>query len=54
MKMQADPLLMAEVHTTPLMIEGTTETCERWNAITNGDCCAVPVEVLRAGSSDGL
>lgn len=45
---------MAEVHTTALIIEGNTETPERVKAMTNGDCCAVPVEMLREGSLDGL
>jgi hypothetical protein len=54
MKTQAEALLMADVHTTTLMIDGRTETPERVKAMTKGDCCAVPVETLRAGSSDGL
>lgn len=54
MKMQADPLLIAEVHTTALMMDGTTETPDRWKAMTNGDCEAVPVETPRAGSLYGL
>jgi hypothetical protein len=54
MKTQAEALLMADVQTTTLMIDGRMETPERVKAITNGDCCAVPVETLRAGSLDGL
>lgn len=38
MKTQADPLLMADVQTTALIIEGKTETPERLKAMTNGDC----------------
>lgn len=45
MKIQAEPLLNADVQTTALMMEGTTETPERWKAITKGDCWAVPVEI---------
>jgi hypothetical protein len=51
MKMQAEPLLMADVHTTALMMDGTTFTPDRWKAMTKGDCCAVPVEMERDGSS---
>lgn len=51
MKMQAELALIAEVQTTALMIEGTTDTPERWKAMTNGDCCAVPVEMDRLLSS---
>jgi hypothetical protein len=54
MKTQAEALLMADVQTTTLIIEGRIETPERVKAMTKGDCCAVPVETLRAGSSDGL
>lgn len=54
MKMQAEALEIAEVHTTALIIEGTTATPDLVNAITKGDCCAVPVEILRLGSSNGL
>jgi hypothetical protein len=42
--MQADPLLIADVHTTALMIEGNTEIPAAWNAITKGDWAAVPDE----------
>jgi hypothetical protein len=35
--MQDEPALMAEVQTTPLMMEGTTETPPRTKAMTNGD-----------------
>ena len=45
MNMQAEAAEIADVHTTALMIEGTTETPDRWNAIVNGDCEAVPVEI---------
>lgn len=45
---------MAEVQTTALIIEGTTETPERWKAMTKGDCWAVPVEMLSAESLYGL
>lgn len=54
MKTQAEPLLMAEVQTTALMIDGNTETPERVKAMTKGDCWAVPVEMLSDGSLDGL
>lgn len=54
MKTQADPLLIADVQTTALIIEGKTEIPERWKAITKGDCWAVPVERLREGSLYGL
>lgn len=53
-KTQAEPLEMADVHTTALMMEGTTEMPARTNAMTKGDCCAVPVEMVRLGSSNGL
>lgn len=54
MKIQAEPLLNAEVQTTALMMEGTTDTPDRSKAMTKGDCVAVPVERLRAVSSYGL
>jgi hypothetical protein len=54
MKTHADPLLMADVHTTALMIDGTAETPARWKAMVKGDCCAVPVDILRLLSLDGL
>lgn len=54
MKTQADPLLIAEVQTTALIIDGKTDTPDRVKAMTNGDCWAVPVETLNAGSLDGL
>jgi hypothetical protein len=54
MKRQADPLLIADVHTTVLIREGRTEMPERWKAITKGDCWAVPVEIWRLGSFEGL
>jgi len=36
--MQADPLLIAEVVTTALIIEGRTLIPASWKAMTNGDC----------------
>lgn len=54
MKIQLELPLIAEVHTTALMICGTTETPDRTNAMTNGDCVAVPVEIVRSLSLDGL
>lgn len=54
MKIQLELPLMAEVQTTALIICGTTATPERWKAITNGDCVAVPVAMARCLSSDGL
>lgn len=54
MNTQAEALLMADVQTTTLMIDGRIETPERVKAMTNGDCWAVPVETLKAGSLDGL
>jgi len=38
MKTQAEALLMAEVQTTTLIIDGKIETPERVNAMTKGDC----------------
>lgn len=43
--MQAEPLLIAEVVTTALMIEGSALIPASWKAMTNGDCWAVPVDV---------
>jgi hypothetical protein len=54
MNTQAEALLIADVQTTTLMIDGRMETPERVKAMTKGDCCAVPVETPRAGSLDGL
>jgi hypothetical protein len=54
MKMHAEALLTAEVQTTALIIEGTAETPARLNAITKGDCWAVPVERAKDGSLYGL
>jgi len=54
MKIQLELLLMAEVQTTALIMCGTTETPERTNAITKGDCFAVPVEMVRSLSLYGL
>jgi hypothetical protein len=53
-KMHEEPALMAEVQTTPLMMEGTTEMPPRTKAMTKGDCAAVPVEMEREGSSNRL
>jgi hypothetical protein len=53
-KMQEEPALMAEVQTTPLMMEGTTEIPPRTKAITKGDWAAVPVVMEREGSLDRL
>jgi hypothetical protein len=53
-KMHDEPALMAEVQTTPLMMEGTTEIPPRTNAMTKGDWAAVPVEMEREGSLDLL
>jgi hypothetical protein len=50
MKIQLELLLMADVQTTALMMWGTTLTPERWNASTNGDWLAVPVEMTSLGS----
>ena len=36
--MQADPLLIADVVTTALMIDGRALIPASWKAITNGDC----------------
>ena len=52
--MHEEPALMAEVQTTPLMMEGTTEIPPRTKAITKGDWAAVPVEMEREGSLDRL
>jgi len=52
--MHDEPALMAEVQTTPLMMEGTTEIPPRTKAMTKGDCAAVPVEIERSGSSNLL
>jgi len=52
--MHDEPALMAEVHTTPLIIEGTTEIPPRTKAMTKGDWAAVPVEMERSGSSNRL
>lgn len=38
MKTQAEPLLMADVQTTALIMDGRTETPDRVNAMTKGDC----------------
>jgi hypothetical protein len=38
MKTQAEALLMADVQTTTLMIDGRMETPERVKAMTKGDC----------------
>lgn len=53
-KIQADPLLIADVHTTALIIEGSTLIPAALKAITNGDEAAVPVETDRASLSYGL
>jgi hypothetical protein len=37
MKMHADAAEMADVQTTALIIDGTTETPDRWKAIVKGD-----------------
>ena len=52
--MHEEPALMAEVQTTPLMMEGTTEIPPRTKAITKGDWAAVPVVMEREGSLDRL
>ena len=52
--MHEEPALMAEVQTTPLMMEGTTEIPPRTKAITKGDWAAVPVVMEREGSSNRL
>jgi hypothetical protein len=52
--MHDEPALMAEVQTTPLMMEGTTEMPPRTKAMTKGDWAAVPVEMEREGSLDFL
>ena len=54
MKIQLELPLIAEVQTTALMICGTTETPDRTNAITKGDWVAVPVEMVRSLSLEGL
>lgn len=52
--MHEEPALMAEVQTTPLMMEGTTDIPPRTKAITKGDWAAVPVVMEREGSLDRL
>jgi hypothetical protein len=54
MKMQPDPALMADVQTTALIMCGRTEIPARVKAMTKGDCWAVPVEIVREGSLEGL
>jgi hypothetical protein len=54
MKMQPDPALMADVQTTALIMCGRTEMPARVKAMTKGDCCAVPVDIVREGSLEGL
>jgi len=53
-KIHDEPALMAEVQTTALMMDGTTWIPERTKAMTKGDCAALPVDMVRDGSSKRL
>ena len=52
--MQAEPLLIADVQTTALMMDGKTLIPAASNAMTNGDEAAVPVDTDKALLSYGL
>lgn len=42
--------LVLHSQTTALMMLGRTLMPARWKAMTNGLCCAVPVDMARVGS----
>lgn len=52
--MTARPQLKADVIRAALMIDGRTLIPAASKAITNGLCCAVPLEVPKFGSFEGL
>jgi hypothetical protein len=52
--MQAEPLLIADVHTTALITDGRTLMPAALNAMTKGDEAAVPVELESASLVYGL